>query len=71
MAMQPDMILQFAHFLAEHYQKEGMPSPEVRAEVYVTFNGRPSQLLLDPTINLARISDSWQHKKWLMPAPTP
>ncbi|MFN3784852.1 MAG: HTTM domain-containing protein [Spirosomataceae bacterium] len=70
MAMQPDMVLQFAHFLAEHYQKEGMPSPEVRAEVYVTFNGRPSQLLLDPTVNLARISDSWQHKKWLMPAPT-
>lgn len=71
MSMQPDMIIQFAHFLAKYYQDKGIQSPEVRAEVYVTMNGRPSKLLIDPNVNLARVSDSWQHKTWLMPAPTP
>jgi hypothetical protein len=71
MAMQPDMIIQFAHYLAKYYQKMGVESPEVRAEVFVTLNGRPSQLLIDPTLDLTKIKDSWQHKTWLMPAPTP
>lgn len=55
MSMQPDMILQYAHFLAEHYEAEGMNEPEVRAEIYVTLNGRPSKLLIDPEVNLAAI----------------
>lgn len=71
MAMQPDMILQFAHFLAQHYAKLGLKDPIVRAEVYVTLNGKPSQLLIDPTIDLSKIKDSWQPKSWILPAPTP
>ena len=55
MSMQPDMIVQYAHFLAEHYEKEGVHDPEVRAEIYVTLNGRPSKLLIDPEMNLAGI----------------
>lgn len=69
MAMQPDMILQFAHFLARHYQQKGVFQPQVRAEVYVTLNGRPSTLLFDPGINLALIHDCLQRKAWLSPAP--
>ncbi len=67
MAMQPDMILQYAHFLADHYQQKGMTNPQVRAEVYVTLNARPSQLLIDPKVNLAEIHDSFAHKKWILP----
>jgi hypothetical protein len=67
MAMQPDMILQFAHFLAEHYQNEGMADPQVRAEVYVTLNARPSKLLIDPEVNLVTIEDSFAPKKWILP----
>ncbi|GJM34838.1 MAG: type I deoxyribonuclease HsdR [Saprospiraceae bacterium] len=66
MAYQPDMILQFAHFLAEHYEREGVYQPQVRAEVYVTMNGRPSNLLIDPEVNLAAIKDSWRHKEWII-----
>ncbi|GAB4477519.1 MAG: HTTM domain-containing protein [Thermoflexibacter sp.] len=65
MSFQPDMILQFAHFLAKHYEKKGLCSPEVRAEVYVTLNARPSQLLIDPNVNLAKIKDGWKQKKWV------
>jgi len=67
MAMQPDLILQFAHYLANYYQKEGVYKPQVRAEVYVTLNARPSQLLIDPAVDLAQIQDSWAHKSWILP----
>ncbi|MCC7465610.1 MAG: HTTM domain-containing protein [Saprospiraceae bacterium] len=65
MAMQPDMILQFAHFLKQHYEKQGVADPTVRAEVYVTLNGRPSQLLIDPQVDLTKIRDGWSHKTWI------
>jgi uncharacterized membrane protein YphA (DoxX/SURF4 family) len=66
MAMQPDMILQFAHFLTEHYAQKGVHQPEVRAEVYVTLNGRPSQLLINPQTNLSALRDGWKHKDWIL-----
>lgn len=67
MAMQADMILQFAHFLKKSYIKKGLNNPQIRAEVYVALNARPSQLLIDPTIDLTKIKDSWSPKKWILP----
>lgn len=65
MAMQPDMILQFAHFLKKHYEQRGLRDPQVRAEVYVTLNARPSRLLIDPQVDLTKIRDGWRHKEWV------
>ncbi len=67
MAMQPDMILQFAHFLGAHYAQQGVYAPQVRAEVYVTLNARPSQLLLDPHVDLMQETDSFRAKTWILP----
>ncbi|MCS7027479.1 MAG: HTTM domain-containing protein [Bacteroidia bacterium] len=67
MAMQPDMILQFAHFLAKHYEKKGVHQPQVRAEVYVTLNARPSKLFINPTIDLTKQTDSFAPKTWILP----
>ncbi len=67
MAMQPDMILQFAHFLKKHYAARGVQAPVVRAEVYATLNGRPSQLLIDPDLDLTTVADGWKHKTWILP----
>ncbi|MDX1909854.1 MAG: HTTM domain-containing protein [Saprospiraceae bacterium] len=69
MAMQPDLILQYAHFLKKHYEEKGLDNPTVRAEVYVTLNARPSQLLFDPELDLTKLSDGWSHKTWITPAP--
>jgi hypothetical protein len=55
MAMQPDMILQFARFLEKQYAAKGVHQPAVRAEVYVTLNARPSRLLFDPQLNLTKV----------------
>ena len=66
MAMQPDMVLQFAHYLAQYYQDKGVNSPAVRAEIYVTLNGQPGQLLIDPQLDLTSITDNWAHKHWIL-----
>lgn len=67
MAMQPDLILQYAKFLKQHYETRGLQVNNVRAEVYVTLNAAPSKLLFDPQLNLLSLSDSWQHKDWIYP----
>jgi hypothetical protein len=67
MAYQPDMILQFAQFLGEHYSQKGVSNPEIRAEVYVTKNARPAQLLIDPKVDLMKVNDNWAHKSWILP----
>ena len=67
MAMQPDMILQFAHYLASHFKSEGMKDPKVRAEVWVTLNARPAKLLVDSGTDLAELKDTWKQKEWILP----
>lgn len=77
MAMQPDMILQYAHFLKKHYEAQGVRDAGVRAEVWVTLNARPSRLLIDPNFDLTKTKDSWRPKTWILPfeaqtpSPTP
>ena len=67
MAMQPDLILQYAHYLKDHYTKKGMEDPSVRAEVWVTLNGHPAQLLIDPEVDLSQKTDGWASKDWILP----
>lgn len=67
MAMQPDLILQFAHYLRDHFRAEGMDDPKVRAEVWVTLNAKPAKLLVDPNIDLAKETDGWHAKDWVIP----
>lgn len=67
MSTQPDMILQFAHFLKEKYQEKGFINPQITAESYVTLNGRRSKPFIDATINLVEIKEGWTHKYWVLP----
>lgn len=69
MSMQPDMLISFAHFLADTFSRRGLTNPSVRVEARVTLNGRPSQLLLDPHLDLTTIQDDWQHKSYILPSP--
>ena len=68
MATQPDMILQFAHYLEQVYQKQGYQDVEIRAECYVTLNGKRSRLLVDPDLDLTQIKDGFDHKNWVLPS---
>jgi hypothetical protein len=70
MATQPDMLVDYAHFLKKEYEKKGIKNPEVRAESYVTLNGRASRLIVDKNTDLGKINDNWEHKSWVLPAGT-
>lgn len=67
MSTQPDLILKYAHYLAQQYEKKGWQKPEVYAEVYVTLNGQPSRLFVDSAVNLAAAPLSWKHYQWILP----
>ncbi|MEM9990783.1 MAG: HTTM domain-containing protein [Bacteroidota bacterium] len=65
MAMQPDMIIQYVQFLGRYYRKKGIQNPSIRAEVFVTLNGYPSQLFIDPQLDLLTIKDDWSKRDWI------
>ncbi|MCP9201214.1 HTTM domain-containing protein [Gramella sp. GC03-9] len=67
MAFQPDFILEYAHFLAEHFRKDGHQNIEVYVDNYVALNGRNSQPYLDPDVNLINFADSFEHKTFILP----
>ena len=71
MAGRPDMILQFAHFLAQDYEKRGKGRMEVYAEAKASLNGRKSQWLIDPKTNLAAQPRSLGIASWITPLTTP
>jgi hypothetical protein len=67
MSFQPDFILEYAHFLHDYYQKQGVHDPEVRVESYVALNGRLSKVYIDPKVDLAKEYETFRHKTWLLP----
>ena len=75
MAIQPDMILQYAHFLASKWRNVGdhyfslrrIDDVEVYAEVWNELNGRKPQLLIDPNVDLAKVGRNLRHAKWILP----
>jgi len=68
MTGRPDMILQFAHFLAAHWREQyGMRNPQVFASAFVSLNGRPPTLLVDPARDLAQVERSLRPADWIVP----
>ena len=71
MAGRPDMILQFAHFLAEEASGPAGAPVEVRAHVEASLNGRRPQRLIDPAVNLAAERRSLRPAAWIEPLAHP
>lgn len=76
MATQPDMILQYAQIIKEHYDGQVLEfgdyqfpieDPEVHAEIYVSLNGRTSQLFVDKKHDLSLLPYNLYHRTWLEP----
>lgn len=76
MSTQPDMILQYARIIHSHYagktlthgnQTFKIDNPEVHAEVFVSLNGRPSQLFVDKKHNLLDYEYDLNHRAWIEP----
>ncbi len=67
MSTQPDFILQFAHYLGNHFAAQSNQNVEVFVESYVALNGRLSQPYIDPNVNLMKQQESFRHKDWILP----
>lgn len=67
MSTQPDLILQFVHFLKQSLADQGYNDVEIRAEVYVSLNGGMNRLLVDSNADLTKIKDGFAHKTWILP----
>jgi vitamin K-dependent gamma-carboxylase len=70
MAGQPDLILQFAHFLRDDFARRGYGAVSVRADALVSLNGRPMARMIDPGVDLAAIEDGLAHARFVLPAPS-
>ncbi len=72
MATRPDMILQFAHYLAATWRDgRGIEDAEVRTTVWVSLNGREPALLVDPRRDLAKVARNLRHADWILPLDVP
>ncbi len=76
MSRQPDMILQFAHFLGKKYadtvlhfgsKSVHLSHPRVTADIYVTLNGRPNQQFVSRETDLMQEEYNLKHRKWIIP----
>ncbi|MDQ2824853.1 MAG: HTTM domain-containing protein [Verrucomicrobiota bacterium] len=66
MGWRPDMILQFAHYLAKVMPRSGAKPLRVEARLLVSLNGRKPKLVIDPNVDLAAESRTWGRPRWLL-----
>ena len=75
MAWRPDMVLQFAHYLAETIPCSGPIPLRVEARALVSLNGRKAQLFINPNVDLAAEERTFGRPHWLLeihePLPPP
>ena len=67
MSFQPDFILEYAHFLGDHFKSQGHKNIEVYVDCFVALNGRKSRRLIDNTVNLYAQNESFKTKDWILP----
>ena len=64
---QPDMLLQYAHILRDYYAKNGFSKPRIYVDSYVALNGRIGKPIVFPDTDLAKETDSYLPKLWIIP----
>jgi hypothetical protein len=67
MSFQPDFILEYAHYLGDHFASQGHQNIEVYVDSYVALNGRMSQPYINSTVDLYKVKTSIFHKDWIVP----
>ncbi len=74
MSTQPDMILQFAHYLRDQFENQRfeengeiyeMGSPKVFVEAYANLFNNGSKLLIDPEAYLSELKYNLSHRSWI------
>jgi vitamin K-dependent gamma-carboxylase len=66
MQWRPDMLLQFAHYIARIMPQAGPKPLRVEARVLIALNGRKPRLFIDQNVDLAAEERSWGRPRWLL-----
>lgn len=67
MSSQPDFILEYAHYLGNHFKSQGHENIQVFVESYVALNGRLSAPFIDKNVDLYAEKESFKPKHWILP----
>lgn len=67
LSQDPELIRQFAHFLADGLRAKGYQDFEIRAFTNFSLNERPAQPLIDPEVDLAAQPETVLPKRWIVP----
>lgn len=71
MAGNPEMILQFSHFLEKELASQDIRNIKVKVKCFSSLNNRKMQLLVDSNIDLAAQQNTWRHYEWIIPLSEP
>jgi hypothetical protein len=63
----PEMMRQFAVWIASELERSGYDPVAVRAETAISLNGRPPQPLVDPAVDLAAQPRRRGAAPWIVP----
>lgn len=66
----PDMLLQFAHFLDDEWQRKGHAPTGVTVTANCALNGRSHQPMVNPELNLLQVSADQLASEWILPLST-
>lgn len=67
MSGRPDMILDYAQFLAGEFRKHGYGDVAIYCDSMVSLNGRPRQPIVDPEVDLTKIEPTLGPASWIVP----
>ena len=66
MGWRPDMVQQFARYLATVTLRSGPKPLKVQVRMFVSINGRKPQLFIDPNVDLVAEPRRWGRPRWLL-----
>ena len=68
MCQRPHMIIQFAHYLGDKLEEQGIRDPIIRVDSRVSLNYRPLHIMVDREVNLMEKEYStFSHADWIVP----
>lgn len=70
-AVRADLTLATAHLVAGHFARRGIDGVEVRADSFVSFNGRHRQRMIDPDVDLAALGRRAHASEFVLPLDPP
>ena len=70
-AIRPELAVAAAHLVADDFAGRGHDDVIVQADSWVSFNGRQRQRMIDPEIDLARLSRRARASTYVLPLDPP